>query len=68
VPEHGERARTVSKPGSILILVHDHIHWPVQPILHAPVLADDLVEWLRLQGDAETQARTADPFGLLPSR
>ncbi len=40
-------------PGSILILIHDPIQSPVQSVLHAPVLADGLVESLRRQGRAE---------------
>jgi len=43
--------------GFCLVLVHDHIQPPVQPILHAPALADDLVERLGRQRRAEQEIR-----------
>lgn len=46
MPRHGEVVLPLSYPGSILILADDHIQSPAQAILHAPVLADNLVETL----------------------
>ena len=51
--EHSEVVRTVAQSSSVLILVHDHIQAPVQPVFNAPVLADNGVESFWRQSRAE---------------
>ncbi len=44
--KHGEIVRAIAQSSSILVLVYDHVQPPVQPIFHAPVLADHFVQSL----------------------
>ena len=44
VAQDREIVGSVAQPGPVLILVHDDIQPPVQPVFDAPVLTDDLVE------------------------
>src|SRR5208283_347801 len=44
VAENGEIVGTVSQTAPVLILVHDDIEPPVQPIFDAPMRANDFVE------------------------
>jgi hypothetical protein len=44
VAENGEIVGCVSQTAPVLILVHDDIEPPMQPILDAPMGANDLVE------------------------
>lgn len=44
---------TVAQSSSVLILVHDHIQSPLEPVFHAPMLANNGVETLRRQSFAE---------------
>ncbi len=51
--ENGEIMGSVSQPAPVLILVHDDVEPPVQPIFDTPMRANDLVEAFGRQDGAE---------------
>ena len=42
--QHGKILWSVAQSCAILVLVHDDIEPPMQPVFHAPMGADDLTE------------------------